>query len=155
MRPTAPRIYVETSVLNGPFSIDPSVREASIKFFDLVKAGSYSAHVSRYVILEIGRTKDPKVLLQLFRYLRLCRRDAPHGKRVEGLAKAYVDEGAIPTRFYMDALHIASATLGHYYAMVTWNREHLKNLRTLLIVERVNRRRNLRTPLVVTPEEFP
>jgi len=153
MVPVAPRVYVETSVLNGPVSKDTFVREASTRFFDLVKAGYYSVHVSRYVILEVGRTKDSRTLSQLFRYLRLCRRDAPYGKRVEGLAKAYVDESIIPARFYMDALHMASATIGRYYAMVTWNKEHLKNFRALLLVERVNRR-SLRTPMVVTPEEF-
>jgi len=52
----------------------------------------------------------------------------------------------------MDAFHIASATLGGYEALVTWNREHMKKLKTIRNVTDVNRIRGLKTPIITDPE---
>ena len=36
--------------------------------------------------------------------------------------------------------------------MVTWNREHIKKLKTIRIVTKVNEEREFKTPLIVDPE---
>ncbi len=62
---------------------------------------------------------------KLLQLLSLCRPDAPSGKRVLEVASIYVQKGMIPARYIFDAYHIASASLGSYEALVSWNFEHI------------------------------
>ena len=87
-----------------------------------------------------------------FLLLALCKTDAPSGKAVEDLGKEYIRRGAIPAEYELDAFHVASATLGGYEALVTWNREHIKKLKTIRIVREVNHKKGLRTPIITDPE---
>jgi len=148
------KVYVETSVISGPLSGDPLVASASRAFFSRVERREMSAHISRYVTREIVTTPEEEKRRKLFTFLRLCKRDAPHGKKVEALADQYVKERAFSSSYRLDAVHIASASIGRYDALATWNKQHIRRLRTKLVVEKVNLRLGLRTPAIVTPEEI-
>jgi len=139
-------VYVETSVINGYFSRDPYVERVSKLFFERVRKGNVVAHISTYAIAEIIKTPDGAKRGRLLSISALCKADAPSGDAVEELGKEHVKHGAIPAEYEMDAFHIASGTLGGYEALVTWNREHIKKLKTIRIVTNVNQRRGLKTP---------
>jgi len=145
-------VYVETSVINGYFSKDPYVERVSKLFFEKVRKGNVVAHTSTYAIAEIIKTANGAKRDKLLSILALCKADAPSGSAIEELGKEYVKRGAIPAEYEMDAFHIASAILGDYEALVTWNREHIKKLKTIRIVRDVNQRRGLRTPIITDPE---
>lgn len=145
-------VYVETSVINGCFSRDPYIERTSKFFFEKIRRGSVVAHTSAYSVAEIIRTPDGVKRDNLISMLALCQTDAPSGKAVEDLGKEYIRRGAIPVEYEMDAFHVASATLGGYEALVTWNREHIKKLKTIRIVGEVNQRKGLKTPIITDPE---
>lgn len=145
-------VYIETSVINGCFSIDPYIAKVSKLFFKRVRGGYVVAHTSTYAIAEIIETPNGAKRDELLSIAALCKVDAPHGGAVEELGREYVRRGAIPARYEMDAFHIASATLGGYEALVTWNREHIKKLKTIKIVRAVNELKGLRTPIIIDPE---
>lgn len=145
-------VYVETSVINGCFSKDPYIERTSKLFFEKVRQGSVMAHTSVYAVAEIIKTPNGTKRDKLLSILALCKTDAPSRKAVEDLGKVYIRRGAIPAEYEMDAFHIASATLGGYEALVTWNREHIKKLRTIRIVGEVNQEKGLKTPIITDPE---
>lgn len=145
-------MYVETSVVNGCLSRDPYIAKVSRLFFEGVRRGRVVAHTSAYAVAEIIRTPNGARRGELLSIVALCRVDAPSGGDVEDLGREYVRRGAIPSQYEMDAFHIASATLGGYEALVTWNREHIKKLKTIKIVTKVNEEMGLKTPLIVDPE---
>lgn len=51
-----PKLYIETSVINGPLSNEARIALASSAFWDRVKAGELEAHISSYVLFELGKT---------------------------------------------------------------------------------------------------
>ena len=50
------KVYVETSVINGLLSRDSRIALVSSAFWDRVRAGELEAHISSYVLFELGET---------------------------------------------------------------------------------------------------
>ena len=149
-----PKLYIETSVINGPFSRDFRIVLVSSAFWDRVKAGELEAHISSYVLFEIGKTADGTRRDKLLDIASLCISDAPNGLRVEAVAQEYVRRGMIPENYIFDAYHIASASFGKFEALVTWNFEHILKERTERLLEIINREKNIHIPRLRNPEVF-
>lgn len=148
------KLYVETSVISGPLSRDSRISLISSAFWDGVRAGELEAHVSSYVLLEIGETADGARRDKLLDIASFCVLDAPSGSVVEALAREYVRKGLVPERYIFDAYHMASASLGGFEALVTWNFEHILRERTERLLERTNREKNVHVPRLRSPEVY-
>ena len=119
-----------------------------------VKAGELEAHISSYVLFELGKTSDGKKRDKLLDIASLCISDAPSGVEVEKLAREYVRRGMIPDKYVFDAYHIASASFGKFEALVTWNFEHMLSERTERLLEMINREKNIYIPRLRSPEVY-
>jgi len=84
----------------------------------------------------------------------LCISDAPSGMEVEELALEYVRREMIPEKYVFDAYHIASASLGKFEALVTWNFEHILRERTERLLETINREKSIHIPRLRSPEVY-
>jgi len=69
------------------------------------------------------------------------------------LAKLYVREGLVPSKYFADALHIAAAVLGGADILVSWNFKHLVKRSTRLLVNYINANQGLRTIEILAPPE--
>ena len=69
------------------------------------------------------------------------------------LAKLYVREGLVPSKYFADALHIATAVLGGADILVSWNFKHLVKRSTRLLVNYINANQGLRTIEILAPPE--
>ena len=147
-------VYIETSVINGYYSKQAHVASASNLFFDLIREGMVIAHVSDYVLVEINRTKDQTKKNKLLDLIDLCRVDAPSGKQVSDVAEIYVKKGMIPARYIFDAYHIASASIGGYEALVSWNFEHIVRAKTEKMLEDINSELGIHIPRLRMPEVY-
>jgi len=148
------KLYVETSVINGALSRDSRVALVSSAFWDRVKAGELEAHISSYVLFELGKTFDATKRDKLLNIASLCISDAPSGAAVEELAREYVRRGMIPEKYVFDAYHIASASLGKFEALVTWNFEHILREKTERLLEMINREKNVYILRLRSPEVY-
>jgi hypothetical protein len=74
--------------------------------------------------------------------------------QVEKLADEYVRRGMIPRQYVFDAYHIASASLGGFEALVTWNFERILREKTERLLEMINREKNIRIPWLRSPEVY-
>src|SRR4030066_453893 len=149
-----PKLYVETSVVNGPLSKDARIALASSVFWNKVKAGELEVYISSYVLFELGKTINNVKRDALLDIASACIVGSPSGKNVEMLAKEYVRRGMIPNKYIFDAYHIASASLGKFEALVTWNFEHILREKTELLLETINREKNIHVPRIRSPEEY-
>ncbi len=59
-------------------------------------------------------------------------------EEAEIFADAYVAQGAISQKMYIDALDIAIATVSRVDALVSWNFKHIVNLRRIKAYSEVN-----------------
>jgi len=148
------KLYVETSVINGLLSRDSRIALVSSAFWDRVKAGELEAHISSYVLFELGKTFDGRKRDRLLDIASLCISDSPSGSDVEELAREYVRRGMIPENYVFDAYHLASASLGKFEALVTWNFEHILRERTERLLEMINREKNIYIPRLRSPEVY-
>ena len=119
------RVYVDTSVVGG--CLDKEFAQASVALFDAFRAGVAVVLVSDILDTELGPA--PKGVRDILRSVP----DA-HTERVEltqearGLAEMYFKEGVISPKHVEDAWHIATATVNHADALVSWNFKHMVNL---------------------------
>jgi hypothetical protein len=73
---------------------------------------------------------------------------------VGNLAARFVDDGALPRRAFVDALHVAAAALHGMDFLLTWNCAHIANSRIRASLESLCRWHSLRPPMICTPEEL-
>jgi hypothetical protein len=73
---------------------------------------------------------------------------------VQELAEAYFAEINIPEKARADAYHLALATWHGIKYLVSWNSTHIFSARVRMILEEVNSRFDIRTPIVCTLEEL-
>jgi hypothetical protein len=149
-----PKLYVETSVINGTLSKDSRIALISSVFWDRVKAGALEVHISSYVLFELGKTHDGTKRNRLLDIASICIWDSPSGLEVEKLAEEYVRRGMIPRHYVFDAYHIASASLGGFEVLVTWNFEHILREKTERLLETINREKNVHIPKLRSPEGY-
>jgi hypothetical protein len=72
----------------------------------------------------------------------------------EDLASALLEEGPLPEKAAVDALHIGiSATEGIEY-LLTWNCTHIANAAMRKPIEEVCRTKGVEAPVMCTPEEL-
>jgi hypothetical protein len=73
---------------------------------------------------------------------------------VGNLAARFVDEGALPHKAFVDALHVAAAAVHGMDYLLTWNCAHIANARIRARLKLLCRWHGLRPPMICTPEEM-
>lgn len=70
------------------------------------------------------------------------------------LAEKYFSEIPLPEKARADAYHLAIAAWHGMDFLVSWNCKHIVNGHIRLLVEEINDRQGIRTPIICTPEEL-
>ena len=124
------KLYVDTSVWNFYFADDaPEKRDVTKDFLDLVREGIYEVFISGVVIKEINDAPESK-RSRLGELIKTCPVvELEITEEADELAKSYMGKGIVPEKKEDDALHVAIATVAEMDALVTWNFQHLANLR--------------------------
>ena len=124
------KLYLDTSVWSFLFADDaPEKRDVTKDFFDLVRAGRYEVFISEVVIKEINDAPELK-RNQLGELIKSCPvAELGLTESAVELAKSYIAKSILSEKKEDDALHVAIATDAEMDALVTWNFQHLANLR--------------------------
>lgn len=148
------KLYLETSVWNF-FHVEDDLtkRDQTRRFFETLSDSH--VHVSEAVLDEFADA-PPAREDQL---LALIRKYKPEILSVtteaEELAQAYVVAAALPPGSWMDAVHVACATVSGMDAIVSWNLRHIANFRRQEKVHAVNyANRYTRLIQLITPLEL-
>lgn len=149
------KFYIETSVPNFLFSTQDSVERQTITknfFKDIVP--KHESYVSDIYILEAEDAppeKEKQLKSVITQYnLKVLEKT----KEVEDLAKKYQEELKLPERYFNDLLHIAIATIYKMEVIVSWNLQHIVKLKTILAVEKINKKFKYKSIHICTPEEI-
>jgi hypothetical protein len=70
---------------------------------------------------------------------------------IKKLARAYRTKTNIKPA---DTFILATASVGNIDCFFSWNRKDIVNEKTLKVIEKINKSRNIQTPLIITPEDF-
>ena len=149
------KLYIETSVPNFLFSIQDSLEKQTITqgFFKNVVL-KHDCYVSDIYILE-AENANPEKQKQLKSVITQYNlKVLEKTKAAEKLAEKYHEELKLPEKYFNDLLHIAIATVYKMDVVVSWNLKHIVKLKTILAVEKVNKRFKYTTIHISTPEEI-
>jgi predicted nucleic acid-binding protein len=73
---------------------------------------------------------------------------------VRNLADAYFSALDIPEKARADSYHLAIASWHGMDFLVSWNCTHIANGRIKMMIEEINAKQGIRTPIICTPEEL-
>jgi len=144
------RVYVDTSVLGG--CEDGEFREHSRKLMQAIARGDCTLVLSELTLRELAAAPDA-----VRRTLQDIPEDAietlPVSEEADDLASSYVNDGAVGESMYVDALHIAIATVGRVDVLVSWNFRHIVNLQRIRAYNAVNLREGYPLLEIRSPRE--
>lgn len=148
------KLYIETSVPNFLFSTQDSLERQEItkNFFKNV-IPQHEAYVSDIYILEAENapSEKQKQLKSVIMHYKL--KILKKTKYADRLAKRYQEELKLPEKYFNDLLHIAIATIHGMDVVVSWNLNHIVKLKTILTVEKINKKFKYKRIHICTPEE--
>jgi predicted nucleic acid-binding protein len=145
-------VYLDTSVPSAYFDERMPDRQKSTKLF-WEKLENYDVCVSDVTISELKQTINPvkkQKLLDLVNNFRVL----PRTTESDELAVRYIEEEIIPENYLPDAYHSAIATVNNIEYLVSWNFEHLVNVKTRRSVSLVNLKEGYKPIEIVSPLEL-
>ncbi|MEK7307603.1 MAG: type II toxin-antitoxin system VapC family toxin [Nitrospirota bacterium] len=150
-------VYIETSVisyLTAKPSRDLIVvahQQITIDWWETALP-HYDAFISPIVLDEISRGDINAVQARLekvsvFPVLEVL-------PETRNLADTYFSELDIPEKARSDSYHLAIAAWHGIDFLVSWNCTHIVNGRIKMLIEEINAKQGIRTPIICTPEEL-
>jgi hypothetical protein len=145
------RVYIDTSVIGGCY--DQEFSPWSQQLFDDFRSGKYVAVLSDITLQELELAREeirdlvntiPEDFKEFLTY----------DDEVEELAKNYIESGAVPNKFFEDALHIAIATINNVDVLVSWNFKHIVNLNRIRLYNSVNIKLGYKVLEIRNPREL-
>lgn len=144
------RIYTDTSVIGG--CLDPKFQKASNKLIQLFKSGKAMLVLSDLTLLELDEA--PKEVKQvLTRIPDSCRENIELTEEASDLARLYIQQGVLSETKWIDAQHIALATVSCVDVLVSWNFRHIVNLERIRGYNSINQKAGYSLLEIRTPRE--
>lgn len=148
------KIYLDTSVISYLRQEDAQAQMAeTLEFWEILKTGKYDVFISEVVVDELSKCAEPK-RTELFAFLgEIDYNDI----RVEGNAELTSLAGEIkklnilPPKSENDRRHIAAAIMSECNIIVSWNFNHMVNVKTIDGVRVVCVANNIRPVDIYTP----
>ncbi|MBT9131555.1 hypothetical protein B9J77_02790 [candidate division NPL-UPA2 bacterium Unc8] len=149
------KLYLDASVWNFFFADDaPEKRDVTRGFFNSIEEDAYEIYISEVVIREINDAPDPKRKTLLDLINKYTPVELEITEEANELTEVYINNGIVPKAKRNDAFHVAIATAFEMDAVITWNYQHLANLRKAELFNGVNLGRGYTKRLeMVTPME--
>ena len=149
------KLYLDTSVWNFFFADDaPEKKDITKRFFASIKEGIYEIFISEVVIMEINDAPESKRKILFDLVNEYSPAELETTEEANELTEFYMERGIIPKGKRDDAFHVAIATAHEMGAIITWNYQHLANLRKSELFNGVNLEKGYTKRLeMVTPME--
>ena len=132
------KVYVETTVFNYYFDEERDGHEGTVKLFEAISVGEYTGYTSEYVMAELRGAKEPKKSNMLFLAEKSAIAILDTSEEIIRLANLYVQNGVIPIKYWIDAAHIAVASVNELDCVLSFNYEHINKLKTKRMTENIN-----------------
>ena len=151
------RVYLETSMISYLAArpsrdlITAANQQISHEWWDR-RHLDFELVASRYVWIEAA-AGDPQAAVGRLALLANVV-ELPPSRQVELLATVLCEQGALPAKARLDALHVAAAAVAGVDYLLTWNCTHIANAETLPRIEAVCRAQGFEPPRISTPLEL-
>jgi hypothetical protein len=145
------KVYIDTSVIGGCFDIE--FKKWSNLLFDDFKSGKRIAVVSDITLDELADA--PQIVQENFNTIPENNLEVIiSDDETKTLADLYIIEGAVTSKYYEDALHIAISTISQVNVLASWNFKHIVNLDKIRMYNAVNLKNGYSILEIRTPREI-
>ncbi|MCL2619889.1 MAG: PIN domain-containing protein [Defluviitaleaceae bacterium] len=126
------KLYLDTSIISHLHQLDaPDKMNDTLILWEHIKDSSYDVVLSSVGFYELGKcSAEKQVILAGFisqiRYQHIEVDDA-----ILATAERFIDMGILTRRSYLDCQHIAAAIHAGCDLVVSWNFQHMVNVRTI------------------------
>jgi predicted nucleic acid-binding protein len=151
------KVYIETSVIsyyNSRLSRDiitASHQQITQEWWDK-QSHLYKIFISEVVFEEIS--KGDSIVAQKridsvkgFSFLEIT-------PEVINLSREYYEALVLPDKTRLDAVHLALAVYHGMDFLLSWNFLHIVGAKPRVIIEQINYKKGIKTPVLCTPEEL-
>jgi predicted nucleic acid-binding protein len=145
------RVYSDTSTIGGCF--DDEFEEWSNAMFEEFKTGKKLLILSDLTLQELEPAPE-EVKEKLFQVPKENQIGIAINDEAVQLAEIYIKEGALTTKSFNDALHIALATIYNADVLASWNFKHIVNLNRIRLYNSINLKLGYRMIEIRTPREI-
>jgi hypothetical protein len=151
------KVYIESSVISY-YAAKPSRdlivaahQQITHEWWEIVRP-QVKCFISPFVIQEISlgdeeAAKKRNNAIRDFPVLELNR-------EIQDLAQKYFAALKIPDKAKLDASHLAVAVWHEMDYVLSWNCKHIVSGKVKKVLEEINAKLNLKTPILCTPEEL-
>ncbi len=144
------RLYADTSVIGGVY--DAEFTEWSSKLIREFKDGKNKAVISDLTLKEIEEA--PKQVKDIINGIPRSNIEfVALNEDAKSLARSYIKEKVVSTKYIIDAQHIAMATVYQVDVLVSWNFKHIVNLERIRQYNAVNLKSGYRMIEIRSPRE--
>ncbi len=145
-------LYLDTSVPSAYYDErKPERQRLTWEFWG--KLDNYKMYISEMTEIELKNTKEKEKrdqFLSLIAGIEIL----PITEEVIKLVQIYLKNNVVPKTKEGDAYHIAVATLNEIDIIVSWNFDHLVNLKTRRRVNGVNMLQGYKSIEIISPPEL-
>ena len=146
------KVYLDTSVISALFDEkNPQRQFLTQLFFKSVE--SLDVYISEVVLAEIDDTRDTR-LREKLKKTAISFKVLPINQESRIWADEYVRQGAMPSDYPEDALHISIATVNSLNYLLSWDFEHIVKVKTRKIVNMINDSLGYPDLEIITPAEL-
>jgi len=148
------RIYLETSAISyldqperGDMSVD------SHRLWEKIKAGEFETVISDVAVAEIAKCDEHKrnTLFGYLAQIEYTTLEVVSNDKALKIASRFVDLGILKRTSNDDCQHIAAAIISGCDVIVSWNFNHIVNLKTISGVKAVTALEGYADVLICTP----
>lgn len=133
------KLYLDTSTISHLFANDTPEKMAETKLlWKGFISGKYKVFISQVVIDEIKNCPEPKQSNMIEQLSLINFEILAETEEVKNLALEYIKGGVLKAKSIADCRHIAHAVVYNCDAIISWNFEHLVNIKTINKVKVVN-----------------
>ena len=147
------KIYLETTMFNYYFDSGRDAHQDTVKLFEEIKAGKYQAYTSNYTVEELQRAPVEKYRKMAGLLIKYDVTILDSSEEVEGLAILYQKHSILPERSFIDACHIAVASVNDMDMILSLNFEHIVRKKTIVMVGALNTQLGYRSVDIHSPME--
>jgi len=151
------RVYIETSIISyliawpSPNVVMAASQEITCNWWE-ARRSHYELFVSELVVLEASRGDQDAAKRRLEKLEGIAQLEVT--PEALSLAKRLVDEGALPTKAFDDATHLAVTAINEIDYLLTWNCRHLDNAEKKSMMRKVCATAGYSCPEICTPQEL-
>ncbi|MDR0858399.1 MAG: hypothetical protein LBN97_05175 [Oscillospiraceae bacterium] len=148
-----PKIYLETTMFNYYFDRDRDFHPDTVALFEQCAAGKFVPYTSTYALDELEAAPIEKYSKMIELIDRYKINVLPTSDEAISLANHYISENALPKSSFIDARHIATATIAGLNMIVSLNFKHIVREKTITLTGAINLLNGYQPIKIKSPQE--